>query len=138
MPGFSSQAALLSRSLQLLAAVGANAEQLQVADPLRVRLDQAVERLRSLMTRRDTFKAEKQVLSRQLKDTAQEVNDLYLDLKVTVTAALGTRSEKLTEFGVVPRRKVLRTERRKAGAAPEAPRKSAKDPAPVPEPDPAE
>jgi hypothetical protein len=139
MPGFSSQANLLSRCLQLLAAVGANAEQLQAADPLKVRLDESVERLRGLLTRRDTLKAEKQILSRQLLDTAQEVNDVYLDLRATVRAALGTRSEKLTEFNLKPRRKVLRTDRRKAVPAPEPQRKAVvQQPAPAPEPDPAE
>lgn len=112
MAGFNSQTGLLNRALQLLDAVGANADQLQGSvEPLRARLEQAVAQLRAEITSRDTFKAEKQVRSRRLKETAQVVNDLYIDLKSQLKATLGSRSEKVTEFGIKPRRKVLRADR---------------------------
>jgi uncharacterized protein (UPF0335 family) len=125
MPGFKSYTGLVATSQQLLAAVTANADQLQAAEALRGQFDQAVTQLRDLVTRRDTFKAEKQVMSRQLIDVAQRVVDLGIDLKAMLKAILGSRSEKLTEFTLKPRRKVLRTERPKASAAALAKRKAA-------------
>jgi uncharacterized protein (UPF0335 family) len=125
MPGFKSYTGLVAASQQLLSAVTANADQLQAADALRGQFDQSVTQLKDLITRRDTFKAEKQVMSRQLIDVAQRVVDLGIDLKAMIKATLGSRSEKLTEFTLKPRRKVLRTERPKASAAAAAKRKAA-------------
>jgi uncharacterized phage infection (PIP) family protein YhgE len=121
MPGFNSFSRLVSESQKLLAAVTANAEQLKDAVALRDQMDQVLTDFKALMTRRDTLNADKQVLSKQLTETSQRLNDLSIDLKTRVRAALGSRSEKLVEFQVAPRRKVLKSDRPKSRKAPKTP-----------------
>ena len=124
MPGSNSFARIVADGQKLLAAVAANADQLKGAEALRTQLDQLLTQFKELAARRDTLKADKQVLSKQLAETAQRISDTTIDLKAGVKSALGSRSEKLVEFSVAPRRKVLRTERtttRKAAKTPPAP-----------------
>lgn len=123
MPGSNSFARIVADGQKLLAAVAANADQLKAADALRTQLDQLLTQFKELAARRDTLRADKQVLSKQLAETAQRISDSTIDLKANIKAALGSRSEKLVEFNVAPRRKVLRTERtqvRKAVKTPPA------------------
>ena len=122
MPGSKSYVGLVASSEKLLAAVAANPEQLQAVETQRAQFELVVSQLRTLVTRRDTMKADKQTLSRQLQEVAHLVNDSGLDLRAMIKATLGSRSEKLTEFDVRPRRKVLRTDKprsRKAAAKPD-------------------
>jgi translation initiation factor 2B subunit (eIF-2B alpha/beta/delta family) len=101
---------LVAASEKLLAAVAANAEALGSVEPFREPFEQVVARLKALVTRRDTMQADKQTLSRQLRDTAKEVSDAAIDFRVQIKAALGTKSEKLTEFDLRPRRQVVRSD----------------------------
>lgn len=104
----------------LLAAVEANAEILPLAEPLRRELDAVAVDLRSLRARRDTLKADKQVLSREMTGTSRKALDLASTLRSLIKGSLGVRSEKLTEFDIAPRRQVLRSDpkRRRRGEAP--------------------
>lgn len=118
MPGSNSIASLTSKSQRLLAAIAQNADRLQAAEPHRVELEQALKEFQELLVRRDNFKADKQVLSRQLAESSLRVTDALIDLKALVKALLGSKSEKLTEFQVQPRRKRTVSDRdpRKAAA----------------------
>ncbi len=125
MPGFDSFGKVVAKGDKLLATVTANAEQLQPAEALRAQLEQALVRFKELGVRRDNLNAEKQVLSQQMIDQAQRINDVVIDLKTMVKAALGTKNEKLVEFSIPPRRQVVRSNRPKLSAAEKARRAAA-------------
>ena len=133
MPGFDSFGKVVAKGDKLLATVTANADRLQPAEALRAQLDQALARFKEIGVRRDNLNAEKQVLSQQLIDQANLINDVVIDLKAMVKAALGSKNEKLVEFGLPPRRKVVRSSRSKTSKASKA-RKAAASQAPA-EPD---
>ena len=111
MPGANSFAGIVSGAQRLLAAVAQNADQLQAAEAHRAELEAALNQFKKLAGRRDNLKAEKQVLSRQMRAAGERVNDATIDLKALIKATMGSRSEKLIEFLMAPRRKVLRTDR---------------------------
>jgi hypothetical protein len=111
MPGLNSYAKMLSECQKLAAAVAANSEQLPGMEKDRERLEQSLSRFAQLLTRRDQLKVDSQVLSQELRDTALGIADQWIDMRSNIKATLGSRSEKLVEFKVTPRRKVERSER---------------------------
>lgn len=123
MAASKSYVGLVAASEKLLAAVAANAEALGTVEPFREPFERVVAELKALVIRRDTMQADKQILSRQLRETAQKVNDTAIDFRVRIKAALGSRSEKLTEFDLRPRRQVVRSDpgrSRKVAAKPDS------------------
>ena len=110
MPGSNSYARIVADGQRLLAAITKNADQLATAEPLRGRLEQALNQFKDLGVDRDNLTAQKQVLSRRIAEVAQQIADVSIDVKAQVKATLGSRSEQLIEFQVSPRRKVLRTD----------------------------
>jgi chromosome segregation ATPase len=87
----------------LLAAVAQNADQLQAAEAHRAELEAALNQFKELAGRRDNLKAEKQVLSRQMRAAGERVVDATIDLKALAKATMGSCSEKLIEFLMAPR-----------------------------------
>jgi hypothetical protein len=102
---------MLAECQKLAAAVAANSEQLPGMEKDRERLEQSLSRFAQLLTRRDQLKVDSQVLSQELRDTALGIADQWIDMRSNIKATLGSRSEKLVEFKVTPRRKVERSER---------------------------
>jgi len=96
----------------LLAAIEANPGLLPFAEPLQKELAEVLAELRSQATRRDNLKADKQVLSREMQGTSRRALDLTSTLRALIKGTLGVGNEKLVEFLIAPRRKVLRRERK--------------------------
>lgn len=132
MPGFDSFGKVVAKGDKLLATVTENADQLQPTEALRAQLEQALARFKELGVQRDNLNAEKQVLSQQMVAQANLISDVVIDLKTMVKAALGTKSEKLVEFGLPPRRKVLRSDNRSKTSKASKARKAAESQAPAP------
>lgn len=88
----------------LLASVALNADQLPNLDVAKAPLETLLAELKTLATRRDNHKAEKQVLSQQMQTATKRARDLSANLRALLKGNLGTRNEKLSEFRVQPQR----------------------------------
>ena len=86
----------------LLNSVTSNAEQLPNLEAFVAPLAATLADLKALSTKRGTFKAEKQVLSKEIKAKQDLGLDQAAALRALLKGNLGTRSEKLTEFHIQP------------------------------------
>lgn len=101
---------------RLLASAEANAQLLPGLDLAKVPLLPVIADLRRLLARRDTLNADKQVLSQEIIRILRQIREQSTEIRAVIRAKLGTRSEKLVEFRVAPRRP---GKRRKKGATPQ-------------------
>lgn len=78
-------------------------------------LDTALSKIRTLSVLRTTLTADKQKATQDLNAVMAEAQNLAIDVRAIIRGEVGSRSEKLVEFGVTP----LRRRSRKARPAEE-------------------
>jgi len=83
-------------------ALAANAVELPHLEPKRLRLNEVLIEVKSLTAEQASLAARKQEVSKRLAELMEEGNKLVAFLDVGVKQHYGTRSEKLTEFGLQP------------------------------------
>jgi hypothetical protein len=98
-----SQEGMLSDWEQLLAAVGANREDLPHVETVRARLAAHVEDLRLLHSDRDRLRTETRRMTEEILQGFAEGGDLAIRLRSYVRSTYGIHSDKLLEFGIKPR-----------------------------------
>ncbi len=106
----SSQEETLSDWEQLLAAVGANQEDLPHAGTVRSQLAASVEELRLLQSDRDRLWTETQRMTQEIQQALARGRDLATRIRAYARSTYGIHSDKLLEFGARPirRRRALR------------------------------
>jgi hypothetical protein len=115
--------ALIGTGDHLLATVQANSADLAHLEETRLQLATSIGVARAVSIRQDTAKALVQQATRDLEKSMADTQELVTRLRNGVRTQYGLRSEKLTEFGMQPRRAPVR--------------KAKEKPAPVPQPAPA-
>lgn len=68
-------------------------------------LDEALGKIRSLSTTRNTLIADKQRVTQDLKAAVAAAQNLAIDARAIIRGEVGARSEKLVEFGIAPLRR---------------------------------
>lgn len=68
-------------------------------------LDTALTKIKALSTLRATLTADKQKATQDLNATVVEAQNLAIDVRAVIRGEVGSRSEKLVEFGVAPLRR---------------------------------
>jgi hypothetical protein len=116
-------AALMGAGDHLLVTVQANNGDLGHLEETRLQLAGSMEVARVVSVRQDTVKALFQQATRDLEKAMADTQELITRLRNGIRTKYGLRSEKLTEFGMHPRRDPVRKAKTK--------------PAPVPQPAPA-
>ena len=115
--------ALMGAGDHLLVTVQANSADLAHLEETRLQLATSIDVARAVSVRHDTAKALVQQATRDLEKSMADTQELVTRLRNGVRTQYGLRSEKLTEFGMQPRRIPVR--------------KAKEKPAPVPQPAPA-
>lgn len=116
-------AALMGTGEHLLATIQANSADLAQLEETRVQLSTTMDVAKAASVRQDTVKALVQQATRDLEKAMSDTRELITRLRNGIRTRYGLRSEKLTEFGMQPRRAPVR--------------KAKEKPAPVPQPAPA-
>jgi hypothetical protein len=93
----------LKRWDMALAAGAANAEEPGV-DDLRIKLGAAAEGVKATLARRNLLKFQLQNNSRELDELMKTAKELYSRLVLVVKGRYGPESEKMSEWGLLPRR----------------------------------
>lgn len=78
----------------------------------------AIESVRTLSTVRNTLIADKQKATQELKAAVASARNMAIDIRAIIRGEVGSRSEKLVEFGVAPLRR--RTRKSQPSEEPEA------------------
>jgi hypothetical protein len=115
--------ALMGTGDHLLVTIQANSADLAHLEETRLQLATSIDVARAVSVRHDTAKALVQQATRDLEKSMADTQELVTRLRNGVRTQYGLRSEKLTEFGMQPRRTPVR--------------KAKEKPAPVPQPAPA-
>lgn len=102
---------------ELHAAIVRNPGLVPGAEALREPLELAIANVRSLSIARNTLIADKQRLTQELKAAVTAAETLAIDIRAIIRGQVGSRSEKLVEFGVAPLRR--RTRKSKPAEEPE-------------------
>jgi hypothetical protein len=102
---------------QLRESIIKNLPLMPAAEKFLASLDTALTKVRALNTHRATLIADKQKATQDLKAAVAEAQNLAIDVRAVIRGEVGSRSEKLVEFGVAPLR---RRASRKAKPAEEA------------------
>ena len=68
-------------------------------------LEAALALIRTLSATRNTLIADKQKVTQDLKAAVTEAQNLAIDARAVIRGEVGSRSEKLVEFGVAPLRR---------------------------------
>ena len=116
-------AALMGEGDHLLVTVQVNNAELAHLQEARSQLSANMDVARAASVRQDTAKALVQQATRDLEKSMVDTRELITRLRNGIRTQYGLRSEKLTEFGMQPRRAPVRKAKTK--------------PAPVPQPAPA-
>ena len=103
----------------LLAAMELNAEQLPNLDADKAELQALLTELKQLASQRENFKADKLVVTQKLKVSRQRAQDALSNLRAQLKGKLGTRNQKLQEFGVAPNKGAGGRKKKVPVAAPE-------------------
>jgi hypothetical protein len=103
-----SVAMTLARWEQLLAAWEANPGDLSHIEEYRVELQQLVDRIKELGGEQDALNARKQQVTRDLDTAKERGREIAVRVRTGVRSRYGDSGEKLTEFGLRPRRGVSR------------------------------
>src|SRR5204863_2711786 len=90
---------------QIAVTVDVNKVDLAHLEPLRSRLAVVADTAKSTKLKQESFKAQVQQTTRDLEALTKEGRDLFSRLRFGIRTQYGARSEKLTEFGMKPRRK---------------------------------
>lgn len=119
-------AALMGTGEHLLVTVQANSADLAHLEETRLQLAGAMDVAKAASVRQDAAKALVQQATRDLEKAMAETRELITRLRNGIRTKYGLRSEKMTEFGMSPRRAPVRK-----------PKEVKEKPAPVPQPAPA-
>ena len=122
MPRYSFMA-LMGEGDHLLATDQANSADLAHLEETRVQLAANMDVARAASVRQNTAKALVQQSTRDLEKAMVDTRELITRMRNGIRTKYGLRSEKMTEFGMQPRRALVR--------------KAKEKPAPVPQPAPA-
>jgi hypothetical protein len=90
---------------RLMVTVETNKTELSFLDPQRSQLALVLDRAKEAGLRQDAFKAQFQQATRDLEKALSEGGDLATRMRNGIRTQYGMRGEKLTEFGLQPRRK---------------------------------
>lgn len=98
-----------------------NKPMLEGVDPLLENLTGSLDSLKTLKTRQEQSEGIRQETTQLLQKAAEEVREAIRRLRGFIKAQVGTKSERLPQFGVAP----IRSRPRKAAVKAEAPAKPA-------------
>ena len=112
-------AALMGTGDHLLTTVQANSADLAHLEETRLQLAGSMDLARAVSVRQDTAKALVQQATRDLEKAMADTQELVTRLRNGVRTQYGLRSEKLTEFGMQPRRAPVRKAKEKAAPVPQ-------------------
>lgn len=87
-----------------------NKPMLEGVDPLLENLTGSLDTLKTLKTRQEQMEGSRQETTQLLQKTAEEVREAIRRLRGFIKAQIGTKSERLPQFGVAP----IRSRARKA------------------------
>jgi hypothetical protein len=93
---------------QLHAAIVRNLGLVPGVETLREPLELSIANIRALSIARNTLTADKQRLTQELKAALKSTESLVIDIRAIIRGQVGSRSEKLVEFGVAPLRRRTR------------------------------
>lgn len=93
---------VLGERNQITKSLEANASQMPHLEAPRLRLQQMLEELGELLTEQDRLQARKQEVTQRIHALEEQSGKLAAFLRVGVREHYGTRSERLTEFGMQP------------------------------------
>jgi hypothetical protein len=82
-----------------------NAPTLGDIESLRAPLVSILARLKELKSRQENLEGARQQTTQEIRDLVEEGREVVRRLRVYAKARLGTRNERLTQFGVAPLRK---------------------------------
>lgn len=119
-------AALMGQGDHLLVTVQANSADLAHLEETRLELAGAMDVAKAASVRQDTVRSLFQQSTRDLEKAMADTRELITRLRNGIRTKYGLRSEKMTEFGMQPRRAPVRK-----------PKEAKEKPAPVPQPAPA-
>ena len=94
---------------KLLAAVEANPSLLPNLNEQVAPVQETLAEIKTLTTRHETLKADKQKTTQDLKAARVRLRDHTIQLRAAIKGKLGARTEKLVEFNVQPLRQRSRT-----------------------------
>ncbi len=117
---------LMGTGEHLLVTIQANSADLAQLEETRVQLAATMDVAKAASVRQDTAKALVQQATRDLEKAMADTRELVTRLRNGIRTKYGLRSEKMTEFGMQPRRAPVRK-----------PKEAKEKPAPVPQPAPA-
>lgn len=90
---------------QLRESIAKNLSQVPSVERFLEPLDTTITKIKSLSNLRATLTADKQKATQDLNATVVEARNLAIDARAVVRGEVGSRSEKLVEFGVAPLRR---------------------------------
>ncbi len=105
----------------LLETIQTNAEDLPFLGPYRTQLTGELDGLKAASLRQGTFKAQFQQATRDVEGHRKRGQDLATRLRNGIRSAYGMTAEKLTEFGLQPRRNRPKKKPQETGSSPTAP-----------------
>lgn len=88
----------------LVTAITKNTDLVPCTERLRVPLETALANIRTLLGKRKTLIADKQKVTQDLRAAVEEGRSLAINVRAIAKGEVGSRSEKLVEFGVAPLR----------------------------------
>jgi hypothetical protein len=86
-------------------ACGENTDVLSDVESLRAPLVASIARVKELKDRQENLTGERKQVTQELRQAVEEGKEAARRLRVFVKARLGTKSERLTQFGTAPIRK---------------------------------
>jgi hypothetical protein len=104
-PAKSSHADINLDAEKLLGAVEANPSLLPNLDEQFAPVKETLDEIKTLTTRQETLKADKQKITQDLKAARARLQDRTIQLRAAIKGKLGPRTEKLVEFKLQPLRK---------------------------------
>jgi hypothetical protein len=112
-------AALMGAGDHLLVTVQANGADLAHLDEARLQLAVSMEVAKAVSVRQDTVRSLFQQATRDLDKAMADTQELVTRLRNGIRTKYGLRSEKLTEFGMQPRRAPVRKAKQKPAPVPQ-------------------
>ena len=106
-------AALMGQGDHLLVTVQANSADLAHLEETRLQLATTMDAARAASVHQDTVRALFQQSTRDLEKTMADARELITRLRNGIRTKYGLRSEKMTEFGMQPRRVPVRKAKQK-------------------------
>jgi hypothetical protein len=96
---------------QLTTAIAKNPDLVPSTERFRAPLETALAKIRTLIGTQKTLIADKQKVTQDLRVAVQEGRNLAINVRAIAKGEVGSRSEKLVEFGIAPLRPRTRKRR---------------------------